>query len=137
MSSQGGAGRWATFLFDYAGIMLLLTGAIQVFEGIATLFNNNVFSTTVDYIYKLNPTVWGWAHIALGLLLGVAGFYLLSGKLWARIVGIVAAFLGVLVNFLYIPYYPVWSILIIALDLLVIWALIFHGREVAEARGLD
>jgi hypothetical protein len=96
MSSQAKAGRWTTFLVDYAGIMLVLTGVLQIMEGIATLFNNNVFSTTVDYIYKF-----------------------------------------VLVNFLYIPYYPVWSVLIIALDLLVIWALIFHGRDVAEARGLD
>ena len=137
MSSQAKAGSGTIFLVDYAGIMLVLTGLLQIMEGIATLFNNNVFSTTVDYVYKFDPTVWGWVHIVVGILLGAAGFYMFYGKLWARIIGVAAAFLGALTNFLYIPYYPVWSVLIIALDLLVIWALIFHGRDVAEARGLD
>src|SRR3954452_16138763 len=136
MSSQAKGGGWATFLVDYAGVMLVLTGLFQAMEGIAALFNNNVFSASVDYIYRFDPAVWGWIHIVVGILLGVAGFYLLTGKLWARIIGIIAACLGALSNFLFIPYYPVWSVLIIALDLLVIWALIFHGRDVAEARGL-
>jgi hypothetical protein len=137
MSSQTRGSTRAAFFVDYAGIMLVITGVLQVMEGIATLFQNTIFSPTVDYIFDLDPTIWGWVHIVVGILLGAAGFYLFYGKLWARIVGIAAAFLGALSNFLYIPFYPVWSVLIIALDLLVIWALIFHGRQVAEARGLD
>ena len=137
MSGQDRAGAWASFAILYAGIMLIMAGIFQVIQGIAALFNNTVFASTIEYIFKFNLTAWGWIQIVVGLLLGAAGFYLFYGKLWARIIGVAAAFLGTVVNFLYIPYYPVWSVLTIALNLLVIWALIFHGRDVAEARGLD
>jgi hypothetical protein len=132
MRSEGVGSAWAVGFIFYAGIMMIMTGIFQIMEGIAGLFQNNVFVATPNYIYKFDATVWGWIHIVVGLLVTAAGFYLFYGKLWARIIGIAAALLGAISNFLYIPYYPVWSVLIIVLNLLVIWALAFHGRELAD-----
>jgi len=83
----------------------------------------------------MDTTTWGWVQLALGIFLIAAGCCLFTGKLWARLVGIAAAVLGAIANFAFIPYYPVWSLLIIAVDVLAIWALALHGRELAEMAG--
>jgi hypothetical protein len=75
-------------------------------------------------------TSWGWIHLIGGVVVALAGFFVFSGALWARSIGIVLAGLSAIANFLFIPYYPFWSLLMIALDVFVIWALAVHGREV-------
>jgi hypothetical protein len=70
--------------------------------------------------------------LILGIGIGVAGFFLLRGALWARIVGIVGAVLVGVANLMWLPYYPVWSAVIIAVCILIIWALTAHGRDIAE-----
>ena len=72
---------------------------------------------------------WGWIHLTVGLLVLVAGFFVFNGAVWARVVGIAAAALSAVLNFMWLPYYPVWGLIIIALDMTVIWALSVHGRE--------
>jgi hypothetical protein len=71
----------------------------------------------------------GWIHLLLGLLVAFAGWGLLSGQTWARVVAITLAVLSAIANFLWLPYYPFWSMLIIAVDIFVIWAIAAHGRE--------
>ena len=78
-------------------------------------------------------TGWGWIHLILGIVVALAGFYVLSGRLWARIIGITMALFSAIANFFFIPYYPVWSVLIIALDVFVIWALATYRGD----RGVD
>ena len=81
-------------------------------------------------IFQFDVTTWGWVHLIGGILLIVAGVYLLSGKVWARIIGVIAAFISILVNFAWLPWYPIWSILMIAAGFFVIWALTVHGRDI-------
>ncbi len=70
-------------------------------------------------------------HLLLGILVAVAGFFLFSGAVWARTVGVVLAVVSVVANFVWLPYYPpVWALVIIALDVFVIWALTVHGRDI-------
>jgi hypothetical protein len=88
---------------------------------------------TRNYLFKFDVTTWGWIHLILGIIVALAGWGLLSGRTWARVVGITLAVLSAIANFLWLPYYPLWSLLIIALDVLVIWALAAHGHELRDA----
>ncbi|MDV6310062.1 hypothetical protein R4227_17710 [Gordonia amicalis] len=83
---------------------------------------DEVFVRGVDYVYKFDFTTWGWIHIVLGAIAIIVGAGLISGAGWARFTAIVIAGLSVIANFLWLPYYPWWSVLIIALDVVVIWA---------------
>jgi hypothetical protein len=71
-------------------------------------------------------------QLIAGLIVLLAGFYVMRGALWARIVGITLASLSAIANFFFIPFYPFWALLIITLDIFVIWALAAHGRALAE-----
>ena len=126
-----------TTFIAYAGLMMIMGGIAQVVQGLVALFDDSFFAVPTNYAFAMDPTVWGWIHIVVGLLVTAAGFYLFFGKLWARLVGIATAALGVIANFAFVPYYPVWSVLIIVFDLLVIWALACHGGEMAEADRFD
>jgi uncharacterized membrane protein len=77
-----------------------------------------------NYAFSLSATGWGWLHLILGALVFVAGAALFADKLWARMTGVVLAAFSALANFVFLPYYPVWAIVIIALDIFVIWALL-------------
>ncbi|UAK31137.1 hypothetical protein K8O92_25305 [Nocardia asteroides] len=105
-----------------AAIILVTVGLLQLFQGISAVAEDEVFITGVEYVYKFDFTTWGWIHIVLGALLMVIGFALFTGAGWARVSAIVIAALSILANFLWLPHYPWWSILIIALDVVVIWA---------------
>ena len=72
--------------------------------------------------FKFNTTVWGWIHIILGVLLAAIAIGLIRGTDWARVAAIVIASVSIVVMFLWLPYYPVWSLVVIALDVIVIWA---------------
>ena len=79
-------------------------------------------------------TAWGWVHLVLGIVAGLTGVGLLTGNTVARIVGVGIAGLSALVNLAFMPAYPVWSVLAIALDVVVIYAIVVHGREVRSQR---
>src|SRR3954452_18813033 len=114
MSSTKAA--WAVGLTAMAGILLLMAGVFQFFEGLAAVVNGNFFVKAPNYTYALNSGAWGWIHLLIGILAVVVGFSLLAGQTWARIVGIILAFLSAVSNFMFIPYYPFWAIAIIVLD---------------------
>ena len=110
----------------FAGILMVIAGLWGLILGISAILNDKVFVTTQGYVYEFDLTAWGWVHLILGVLVGGAGVGIIQGATWGRVVGIVVAGLSVLVNFPFIPHYPVWSILIIALDVLIIWALVTY-----------
>lgn len=114
---------WATGLALFAGVMMIVAGVYQVFGGIAALVHDEVYVTTPDYVYSMDLTGWGWIHLVLGILLVLVGVGVMSGQKWARFTGIGLVALSMIANFLFVPYYPVWSLLIIALEVAVIWAL--------------
>ena len=110
--------------------MLIIYGVVDVIQGIAALVNNEFFVLTEDYLFKFNVTTWGWIHLLGGIILILAGAGIFSGNVLARTVGVVMAGLAVIWNFAWLPYYPVWSIIAIAIGIAVIWALTVHGRDI-------
>ncbi|MFF9087674.1 hypothetical protein ACF1BE_14860 [Streptomyces sp. NPDC014991] len=114
---------WAGGLTSFAGIMLSIVGLLGVFRGIMAIAHDNVFISTPNYVFKFNLTSWGWIHLILGVIAVIVGFGLLGRAMWARASGVVIAGLAIIANFLSLPYYPLWSVVMIALSGFVIWAL--------------
>ena len=121
--------RWATGLVLFAGVVMMVAGVWHALAGLGAVLNDKVYVSTPGYIYSFDLTGWGWIHILLGIVVAAAGFVVLLGMMWARVVGIVVASASLIANFMFIPHYPVWSLLIIALDIAVIWALATYRTE--------
>jgi hypothetical protein len=105
-----------------AAVIMVTVGIIQLFQGIAAVAEDEVFVSGINYVYKFDLTTWGWIHIILGVLVAIVGLALFTGAGWARVSAIIVAAISIVANFLWLPYYPVWSLLIIALDVVIIWA---------------
>lgn len=115
----------------FAAVMLMMLGSFQAVEGLVALFRDDFYMTTqTGLILQLDYTAYGWTHLILGLVAVATGIGLLAGQTWARIIGVIIAGVSALVNLAFLPAYPIWSVLVIALDVLVIYALTAHGREV-------
>jgi hypothetical protein len=123
---------WAVGFILFAAIMMIMVGVFQAFQGLIAIFENEFYVATRNYLFQFDATTWGWIHLILGLLVAFAGWGLLSGRTWARVVGITLALLSALANFLFIPYYPFWALLLITLDIFVIWAIAAHGGDLRE-----
>jgi hypothetical protein len=121
---------WAMGFIVFAAVMMMMAGVFQALAGLAAIFENEFYVAARNYLYEVDVTAWGWIHLILGVVVALAGFALLSGATWARVVGITLAALSAIANFLFIPYYPFWSLLIIALDVFIIWALAVYGGRV-------
>ncbi len=120
----------------FAGVMLTMVGIFQGIAGFVALFNDTFYlvgksglALSVDY------TAWGWAHIVLGALLIGAGVSVMRGNMYGRIVGVVVAMISAIANLVFLPAYPVWGAIIITIDILVIWALTAHGRELQTPKS--
>ena len=125
---------WVGWLV-FAGIMMILVGAFQAIDGLIALFKNELYVVRPNgLVINIDYTAWGWTHLLLGILLIAAGCAVFTGRIWGRTLGVIAALLSAIVNFAFIPAYPVWSLLIITVDVLVIYALIAHGGELREDR---
>ena len=122
--------RGATGLVVFAGVMMIMSGGFQAITGLVALLANEFYVSTRNYLFQFDATSWGWIHLLVGSLVLLAGFAVLAGRTWGRVIGIILAVLSALANFAFIPYYPFWSLTIIALDVFVIWALASHGRNV-------
>jgi hypothetical protein len=114
---------WAVGGGVFAGVMMIMVGIFQVISGISAISKDDLFVVTQNYVFDLDVAAWGWIHLILGLVLIFAGWAVISGKVWGGMVGVGVASLVAIANFLWIPYYPFWSILAIALCVWVIWAL--------------
>ena len=116
----------------FAAIMMMVAGTFQAIQGLIALFNDTFYAVGEEWIFSFDVTTWGWIHLVVGLLVGLAGYFVLTGAVWARAVGVGLAALSALLNFTWLHYHPVYSVLIITLDVLVIWALTAHGRDVTK-----
>jgi hypothetical protein len=123
---------WAVGFILFAAIMMIMVGVFQALQGIIAIFENEFYVATRNYTFQFDATTWGWIHLLLGLLVAFAGYGLLSGKTWARLLAITLAALSATANFLFIPYYPFWSLLLVTLNILVIWAITAHGGELRD-----
>jgi hypothetical protein len=116
----------------FAAFMMILIGAFHIIAGIAGILENEFYAVTPNYFLEFDASAWGWIHLIVGIVILLAGFGLFSGAVWARTVGVILATLSAIANFAFIPYQPVWSITLIAVNVFVIWALTVHGRDIAE-----
>ncbi|MHB8792483.1 MAG: DUF7144 family membrane protein [Thermoleophilia bacterium] len=123
---------WAIGYTAFAGLMMVLIGFFHALAGIAAIWENQFYAVTDNYIFQFDVTTWGWIQLIGGAVVLLAGFGVFSGALWARIVGVIVAAISGLISFMFLPYSPVWSILIIAVDVAVIWALTTHGQDITE-----
>ena len=133
-SSASTPTAWVGWLL-FAGMMMILVGSFQAIDGLIALFNDDFYVVRPNgLVVNVDYTAWGWTHLLLGILLIAGGAAVFSGRVWGRTLGVIAAMLSAIVNFAFIPAYPFWSLLIITVDVLVIYALIAHGGELRERR---
>ena len=121
---------WVGWIF-FAGTIMIMLGSFHAIQGLVALFKDEYFLVGQDgLVLDVDFTAWGWTHLILGLVVAGAGVALWVGQTWARVVAVVLAVISALVNIAFLGAYPVWSSLMIGLDVLVIWAVTVHGREV-------
>jgi hypothetical protein len=127
---------WVTGGVVFAGVLMLINGALAVLQGIAAIAEDDVYARVGTYVYEMNLTGWGILHVVLGALVLVTGFGLLRDMAWARFTGIALASLSLVAQFLFLPYAPVWSVIQMAIDVFVIWALASRQDETGPGRAV-
>ncbi|MFJ4280611.1 hypothetical protein [Streptomyces massasporeus] len=115
--------QWATGLASFAAVMLFLVGLLAVFRGVMAIAEDDIFVTTRTYVFEYDLTGWGWIHLALGAIALIVTVGLFRMSMWGRVAGVAIAGLVIIANFLSLPQYPVWSVVMIALSGFIIWAL--------------
>ncbi len=117
----------------FAGVVMIVLGSFHLFEGLVAIFKDTIYLVGESgLVVSIDYTAWGWVHLLMGAVLILAGLGVLRGQVWARAVGVFMALLSAVVNFGFLPAYPIWSTLMIAVDLIVIWALMVHGDELRD-----
>ena len=117
----------------FAAVMMIMVGILHAIEGFVALFKDSYYVVRQSgLVITMDYTAWGWTHLILGLVIAGTGAALFTGRVWARTIGVIVAGLSILANFTFSNAYPLWSITIIAVDILVIYALTVHGREIRD-----
>jgi len=137
--SQREPSGWAVGWTFFAAFMMIMIGVFHAIAGFAAILEDEFLSVVPAvgtqaqgdvYFLQFDATTWGWIHLLVGIVVLIAGFGLFSGAVWARTVGVIMAVISAIIGFAWIPWYPVWGIVIIAIAISVIWALTAHGRDV-------
>ncbi|NLT06562.1 MAG: hypothetical protein GXY03_09635 [Solirubrobacterales bacterium] len=115
--------------YVFAACLITLIGAFQVVSGLATVIDDRFFTPGDNYAFEVDAKFWGWVHVAIGAALLTMGIGLFARKEWAIVGSITLAMFSALANFFFIPFYPFWAIVLIALDVWIIWALSRPGVE--------
>jgi hypothetical protein len=125
--AEAGTGGTTTGPLMFAGIALSVSGTLSILQGAAGIAEDRLFSAA-GYAYRFDLTSWGWIHLVVGVALSAAGVGVLANWSWGRWAGVMAAAISLITQFMFVPYYPLWSIILVTLDLLIIWALSrFHA----------
>ena len=129
--NQSPGGEVAFGVATFAGVLLVVLAVFQIIDGISAIANDTVFVRGLSYTWEFDVTAWGWIHLIIGLIALATGIGIIMGQTWGYLIGIGIAGLSMLTNFMFMPYYPFWSLAVIALDVLIIWALC---KEIANER---
>jgi hypothetical protein len=117
----------------FAAAILVINGIFSAIQGLMAIIGpDTYFVTTEGGTFLLNVAGWGWYHLIIGLLLVLAGLALVSGATWARVLAVVLVILSMVGQFLLIPAQPWWSVIVIAIDFLILYAIIAHGSELRD-----
>ena len=119
----------------FAGLMLFMAGMFGAIDGLVAIIQDEVFLVTDDQIILLDLTAWGWVHLIVGSIALVTGLAVLSGQPWAVFLGVFLAMASATTQLLFITVFPLWSLAIIAIDILVIYGLVVHGEEAVAVGG--
>ncbi|PIB03762.1 MULTISPECIES: DUF7144 family membrane protein [Streptomyces] len=130
---SGGQNAWAAGGAFFAGILMVVNGILAVLQGIAAIAEDAMYASVDGYMYRINLTGWGWILVILGAVAIATGWGILKDAEWARVTGIVIAALSMIAQFLFLPYAPLWSFIVIAVDFFVIWALATYRPVAARA----
>jgi len=122
---------WAVGYAAFAGVALIMIGIFQAAAGLVAVIDDEFYVVGAEYVFQFDVTTWGWIHLIVGIVVAISGFGVFFGNVAARTVGVLVAMISAVAAFLWLPWYPVWGVLIIALDIAVIWALTLHGRDIA------
>lgn len=131
MYDGSGEGSVAYGMTIVGGVMLCMVGGFQILQAIVALAKDDIYVRGINYTYQFDVTTWGWIHLVVGLIALGVGIGVVLGMTWAYVLGIVIACLSALANFASIPLYPFWSVVVLAFDILVIWALSHQLRRTA------
>jgi hypothetical protein len=127
------SGAWVGWIV-FAGVMMIMMGAFQGIAGLVAIFKDDYFLVpNTGLVVTVDYTAWGWVHLILGIIAVLAGFAVIRGQMWARVIGVIIAMASAIVNLGFLSAYPIWSTIMITLDVIVIYALIVHGSEVKSA----
>jgi len=127
--SRNQATGWVGWIF-FAGIIMLTVGFVNIIQGIVALFKDEYYLVRPSgLVVNVDYTAWGWALLLFGLVLIFTGYGVLVGQTWARVTGVIIAVVNAVLNMVFMPAYPIWGFIVITLDVLVIYALGVHGRE--------
>jgi hypothetical protein len=130
MSQPTSTGRaWATGLTTFAAFFMMISGVVTAIQGIVALANSEFYVVGQEYTFEFDITAWGWILLLLGIVVAAVGVFLYMGQTWARWTALVVVALSMIANFVWVPYYPVWGIIVLALDGAVIWALTVDTSE--------
>jgi hypothetical protein len=127
--STGVKTAWAEGVTYFAVALLIVAGIFQILQGLDAIFSNQFFVATQSHLFSFNVTTWGWIHLIIGILAFAVGVGVFYGASWARGAGMGIAVVQAITQFMFLPYYPVWSIVIIALDVAIIWALATYRSD--------
>ena len=126
------ASGWVGWIL-FAAVIMLLVGAFHVIQGLVALFKDDYYVVgTSGLVLDVSYTAWGWIHIVGGLVVVAAGVALFAGKMWARVLGIAMACVSAIVNVGFLAAYPLWSAMVIFMDIAIIMALTVHGSAIAD-----
>ena len=134
MSEENPSG-WAIGWAYFAAVMLFLAGIMQFLAGLSAILNDEYYLVGSEYTFKFDVTTWGWIHLIIGIVVFACGLGVMKGHVLGRTVGVLGAAGAIISNFLWLPYQPVWSTILIAVGVAVIWALTAHGRDVNATRA--
>jgi hypothetical protein len=125
----GEVSGWTGWIF-FAGVMMMLLGFFQAIEGLVAIFDDGYYLVRPDgLVVNVDYNAWGWLHLIIGVAAIAAGFGLMAGNMVARVVAVALAVVSAVVNLGFIAAYPIWSTVVIAVDIIVIYAIVVHGRE--------
>src|SRR3954453_18174233 len=112
----------------FAAVMMLMVGAFNIIDGLAALLKDEVYVNNGKHLLVFDLTSWGWITLLFGIFLVLVAFALFSGAFWARVVAVILVTFNAVGQLAFLSAYPIWATIIIALDVIVLWALVVHGN---------
>ncbi|SDH32787.1 DUF7144 family membrane protein [Nonomuraea jiangxiensis] len=113
----------------FAAILMIISGVFNIVSGLYAVLNSDLYVRMPSRLLLLDVSGWGWTHLIFGIVLFLAGLALMAGQTWARILAAILVTINAMTQLVWITVNPWWSLAAIAVDVLVLYALIVHGRE--------